>query len=337
MTSTIRKKKSNPLAPVSLAELQAITWLFLIVFLGGCVSSEVMQPTKRPVISPPIPGISEIVVPRDTFQAPGKNLTPSLTPIPPTNISPTYTFGPTFSPAEEEAYWIGLINTNGGCELPCWWGVSPGKSEEKDLLVLYRPWGLEKWYPQLTSDLLATQEYPLHVNQYKSLNLSLTAYTQSGVIQRIYILADNLKKFPDYSAAMQRYSFSNVFLRYGKPSRILLNIERPIEVNAPRLYSLWVFYDQEGFLIIYAGEGWTENNYFVHICPSFKDVNNIRFYLQASESKIPLEDLVEVGLSQIVLDYTIEKKTNLSLGEFYSDVTNTNRQACFESPIEAWP
>jgi hypothetical protein len=246
------------------------------------------------------------------------------------------TLGPTFSPAEEEAYWIELIS-NSVCKLPCWWGISPGESPEEDLLVLYKPRGLSNWYPWPTSDVLETQEYPLHVNQYRILNLSLTAYTQYGIVQRIEILADNLDEFPDFSEAMERFSLNNVFLKHGKPSRVLLNIELPVEANAPQIYSLWVFYDQKGFLVVYTGKGWTIKNELIQICPSFQEVQFMRFYLQSPDSILSLDQLVDGGLGPLMLETTIEKTTNLSLEDFYSSNIGSNgHQVCLESPVDIW-
>jgi hypothetical protein len=203
--------------------------------------------------------------------------------------------------------------------------------------VLCRPWGLYDWYPWPTSETLEIQEYPFDVNQSRILNLSLTVYTQSGVVQRISILADNLQMFPDFSAAMQRYSLRNVFLRHGEPSRILLGIDRVFEANAPPMYSLWVFYDREGFLVVYNNEGWTQNYDYFQVCPSYDQVRNIRIYLQSPDNITPLENLVNGGLSTESLEYTIEKTTGLSVEEFYSEFIDEARHTCFESPENIWP
>ena len=332
---------------MTLNRVHSCVFLSLIFVLMGCVSFEgtqsmitqelpiISSPTPRPIVTP-APATPTIT--QATKLNPDPSVLQTRTSVPSiTKTPPTYTPGPTYSPAEEEAYWIEMISSKESCELPCWWGITPGKSPEHDLLVLYRPWGLNKWYPWPTSNVLEEQVYPLHVNQFNSLNLALTVYTQSGIVQRISILADNLEIFPDFAKAMRRYSLSNVLLRHGKPSRVLFLIDRQIEANAPRVYYFWVFYDQLGTLVFYSGEGWTSIGYNIRICSSFEEVRYIQFYLQSPESDIPLENIFSGGLGPMALDATIEKMTNLNLDDFYNEFVDENRKSCFETPYNIWP
>ena len=265
---------------------------------------------------------------------------PSLTPTPGlTPFPPIYTPGPTFSPAEEEAYWLELISTNGGCELPCWSGISPGKSEEKELLVFYKPWGLTKWYPWPTSDALETEDYPLHVNQDGILNLAVTTRLEKGIVQSIFVLADNLLDFSLFSKVMQRYSLRNVFLKQGIPSRISLDmLSGPRERSAPWTYTMWVFYDQQGILLIYEGEGLTRSGNIIQVCPDYEKVNDIRFYLQPAESNIPLERLVGSDFDPKWFEtYSIQETTGLSLKDFYNKFVNSTQRVCFDTSASLWP
>jgi hypothetical protein len=320
--------------------------LIFYFFLGSCskieinpssvqktdstTSSAIISTPELPATRIPIKSPTSLIIPTSTS-------THIPTPSDTATMIPTYTWGPTFSPVEEEKYWIELINTNRGCELPCWWGITPGKSPESDLLVLSKPGGLEKWYPWPTSGALERSEYALHVNPYNLLNLSLTIYTQNGIVQYLAILADNVREFPNFSKAMQRYSLSNVFLQYGKPSRILLFVMSPKEVGAPPIYDFWVFYDDKGILILYEYAKWTNIDKSIHICPGYPDIRYIGFYLISAESKTPLDSLVDGGLSSQALEMTLEKTTNLSLDDFYSVVIDPNRQACFDTPKDLWP
>jgi hypothetical protein len=46
--------------------------------------------------------------------------------IPPT---PTWAPLPTLPPDEANALLLDLVETNGGCQFPCWWGITPGETD----------------------------------------------------------------------------------------------------------------------------------------------------------------------------------------------------------------
>jgi hypothetical protein len=327
-------------------------FLLILIFPIGCISYESKESLLTQGLSLPTTTSPENIV-AQTTSVPVRISTVTRTPSP-TNIQrltrtlpvtlppPTYTLGPTFSPAEEEAYWIDLISDPAGCELPCWWGITPGKSVEKDLLVLYKPSGLQELYPWPTSDTLETQEYPISVNRYNFLNLALTVFLKSGIVQRLSISAENLSILEDnadspYWEAMRRYSLDNVLFRHGIPSRVLLSVDiGPFEEGAPRMYALWLFYDQQGILIFYEGEGQTRIGDIIRVCPSYEKLHDIAFYLQSPESGVPLEDIFDGGLNSESLEYTLENTTSLRLEDFYNKFVHPEPQACLETPVEVW-
>src|SRR3972149_10258120 len=54
--------------------------------------------------------------------------TASITPEPTITLSPTpsLTALPTLDAVEAEKMLQSMLYQNGGCELPCWWGITPG-------------------------------------------------------------------------------------------------------------------------------------------------------------------------------------------------------------------
>jgi hypothetical protein len=220
-------------------------------------------------------------------------------------------------------------------------GITPGKSTERSPGALQAQ-GIQEWYPQPTSEKLATREYGLSVNQYNFVNLALTAFLESGLVQRLSILADNVSILTNdadnpYWEAMRRYSLYNVLLHHGTPSRVLLSVDiGPFEAGAPRMYTLLLFYDQQGILIYYEGEGQTRMGDVIRVCPSYEKLSNIRFYLQSPESDIPLENIFDGGLSPKALEYTLENTTDQSLEDFYDRFVHPETKACFETPVDVW-
>jgi hypothetical protein len=116
-------------------------FLFLAIVLGsisGCADQ-----TKTPSATPEVTStsISFRVVPSQT-------VSPSSTPSPtwtitstPTQIATyTPTLGPTLLPEQVEAWISDMLLTNGGCRLPCWWGIEPGKTTWAEVVRLVEPY-----------------------------------------------------------------------------------------------------------------------------------------------------------------------------------------------------
>jgi hypothetical protein len=95
-----------------------LKWIDVLVLLAlaGCTS---MPPIVIPTATP-------------TF-----TLTPSptYTPIP----SATPTLIPTLSVKDAQIKLLGLLATNGGCRLPCLWGITPGKSNYQEAQNVLKP------------------------------------------------------------------------------------------------------------------------------------------------------------------------------------------------------
>jgi hypothetical protein len=65
--------------------------------------------------------------------------------LPLSSTVPTRTMTPlpTLSPEDALVYVSEMIQTNGGCELPCWWGIVPGESRWIDTKRFFEPFALE--------------------------------------------------------------------------------------------------------------------------------------------------------------------------------------------------
>lgn len=63
---------------------------------------------------------------------PSPSSSPTLTRTPVTPV-------PTLPPKEQNAYLLNLIETNGGCELPCFLGIQPGISSWEDIRLIEGP------------------------------------------------------------------------------------------------------------------------------------------------------------------------------------------------------
>lgn len=104
-------------------------------------------------------------------------------------------------------------------------------------------------------------------------------------------------------------------------------------------YDLWIFYDDQGFLLHYTGLAEFQPIY--RICPTFGAEGNIGIgldmYLQSPENKAPLESLTNIQALGPSALLPIDKAAGLSVEDFYKLFGQNSKPVCFETPRDIWP
>ncbi|RLF31751.1 MAG: hypothetical protein DRM98_05085 [Thermoplasmata archaeon] len=275
--------------------IQCVKWLRIAlvvigsICLAGCsflssLTGETTQPTITPLltVSPSL----DTELPTQISPSPSRTSTP--TPW------PTHTPLPTLTAEERYVYVQERLATNGGCELPCWWGITPGEStwqEAKDQLPHRH---FQFWFP----------EVPIHYDVH--LNLTEEDGTVQSIKVQSYCFACDR-----FTEDWSRYSLDQVLSRYGVPSQVRIILALPVDAGGPIYYRLYVFYNDLGFGIIYEGPAVKQNG-LLHTCFSF---NYITLWLQSPESSIPLEHAI--NQDEWSLTVPLEEATGFTVEEFY--------------------
>jgi hypothetical protein len=155
---------------------------------------------------------------------------PSLVPTPFVTQTPI----PTITTDELSVAVRNLMETNGNCDLPCWWGIIPGKSSATELRRLLTNLGVEyreqkttqepgmdtlflfRGFNKLLPDLEI--EFPfigLKNDSVERLDVDLLRYSFGHVIDKEQQL--------EFKKIWSIYSLENVIRKYGNPDRILVN------------------------------------------------------------------------------------------------------------------
>ncbi len=246
---------------------------------------------------------------------------------------------PGLSPSEESALLVDML-VNNRCELPCWWGITPGVTAWEDVQQLFlsygksvsREWESDVWGTRHRVELMGRQgTYPFdYVVEH-------VFYEQAGVVTLIGVHGHTLGwpadewPVPQYFAQdWERYSLSQILTRYGKPTQVLLHYWS--EGDAP--YSLGLVYEDHGMLIEYMGLAhgeYTEGNYYPDYeildigTGYFTDVN---IWLRSPTSGSSMEDVFRdfgggyLGLLSFVSTPTLDEATEMSVDAFYEVFQN---------------
>ena len=60
--------------------------------------------------------------------------------VPIVSLTPSPTSYPRLSREEAKPRIIEMLQTNAGCRLPCWWGITPGKTRWEEVHALLSPY-----------------------------------------------------------------------------------------------------------------------------------------------------------------------------------------------------
>jgi hypothetical protein len=240
---------------------------------------------------------------------------------------------------------INILSSNGNCNLPCWWGVYPGESTVQSFNNVFYPFG----YNELNKQGDFSEDLSMSVNQINIPNLLMRMSFENNIVQRIYILADNINKpgdkvshFDDFARAMENYSLESILEHYGIPSKVYLEVYPKYEPTSPLMYALWVFYEDLGFLIEYEGEGYVIQDGVVNICPDFDKLYTMKFYLQSSQVKPLLSGFADEmqSFNELVSQkslLSLSDATSLTVEGFHDLFTSDKQDKCFQSSRELWP
>jgi hypothetical protein len=311
--------------------LICVTWLMV----GGSNNSKL--PMSSQEFPTPILTALPMLSPSPTLTLtafPTRTPFPTLTPSP--TRMPTPTLPPTLTVDERNAYLNELLETNGGCELPCFWGIIPGETTWEDANRLLSYLGGSVYAIHQGDGTLYQDEFQ---NWQDDFTIPIEIFVRHGIVDFINIQLVVFQESPRFEQYRQKYSLQSLMSTYGLPSRAWMILTTG-EVDPPStLYVLWLFYDQRGILFWYAGNAAKVDSTY-RACPNqLIDEGPVRFIamLQSSTNDRLLEEISLFAGGIIPIHYSFEEATGLDFEEFYEQVVQGDETACFSTPREIWP
>lgn len=267
--------------------------------------------TRTPTFSPPT---HTPLPPTQTAAA-----TPSQAPSPSPSPTQTWTPQPTLPPEEAQALVLNLIADNGGCRLPCWWGITPGvTSWEKARSFL---------------ETFAIQILTLNENFYGVTIKNLPESISEGAIGANIFVKDDIVQTIRTTIY---YPLSEMLQIYGQPNEVWIKVD-PQSINPRAPFTIALFYSDKGILATY--DGTAKKDRILQICPS--DINDYNFWLLWDPSLNLTFDIVGSEASLFVRGkqnwpiFSLEDTANINMDlkifyETYKDPKNAS--VCIEFP-----
>jgi hypothetical protein len=304
----------------------------LLLFIGGCTSTS--PPDEVPN---PVPAHRVL-----------STLTATVTVMPTLAITPTLLETTPISTAtteERRNLFREFMSHNGSCRLPCWWHVTPGQAwEDAEKTIQGLGGALVPGIPGYDPE---TTTYGTSITVKNIIpDGTISLEEKQGLVHAWHISStggvDNPEEFRRF---WKNYLAQKIVTMYGMPDRILLHGDPAPNALQYGLYSLWLFYDELGFSILYEARipKYFFDAPFFRICSETDPLLNIEINTQSPDNFLPLDrfdrTLEQVRLvtdmGKLIVIRSLQEATGLDDTEIY-DTFLQNEVACFAIPSDIW-
>jgi hypothetical protein len=315
----------------------------LIVVVNGCASInmiETLPPDIDEVILSPteeLPSLTETVSPTNTV---------TLTPIPQQPpVTPSFTWTPinTLDSQEREETLFANFTNNGGCNLPCWWGIIPGETSWEEVQTKLSPLGTmfkrgDYDFSHVTFSIMVPLELPDAIDPsfpYFEPNLII----KRDIVETILINASWVSENLDYSLM----GFLQMF---GPPTEIFLRssldvMEEASYWNKP-YYNMIVFFPDNG-VFVFSSDMYQGTEDELELCPGEVKFGSspAGLLLFSPKPNLTLANYLEANENFQLDEYqSITEITHISkMKDFYDLFKEPDGVQCLEinmSKIEDW-
>ena len=317
----------------------------LIIVIGlimgisvGCNSSvstkiEVPQSKSSFGTATEIPQTSSETVPVNTEIS--ETETPTLTPSPTQTAAPTRTHTPlpthtwtplpTLSDREAMQKIRQLLTTNGDCDFPCWWGITPGISswEESEYFLRTLTSEIEKGGGTVSTGTNFTISGDIEGNGETEIIAIVSV--QKGMV--IGFTLDPLRE------TAINYQIDKILLKYGEPQQIYIHTYpySPEPGNLP--FRLILYYPDHGFAALYTYNAANLGD-ILRVCPYAQSVGP-EVEIWDTELNLTIKKLYPWILKENPL-LTIEEASGVDKSIFTEEFQKNYNARCIEVPVSLW-
>lgn len=219
----------------------------------------------------------------------------------------------------------GLLQSNGECRLPCWWGIMPGQTEWISAEAFLMPYSLQispferDTYTYYTAYIMASE----HVSE-------------RPVTNDFAVWDDAVQLISAAGQTGADYTPHVILESYGVPDQIWLNT-----ANSPRegvlLFATTLAYLKEGFLVLYSSSGIVEGA-DITTCIANTEAP-LGLLTWDPDLNLSYADAMAMGMSTspVTYDLPLEEATGKTLEEFYEEYSVEGTEACLRTPRNLWP
>lgn len=326
--------------------------LGIAVLFTGCE----INPESQEIFASPTklldPTKSESPLPTATVE---NTITPSTPPrsTPSSTAIPTYsTLMPTFTVEEENEKIFDLLKDNGGCDLPCIWGVYPDDIEhlaanqaffqqfqdytddnryEVGEGGAFRVYNQKIYFEKTDSEGMMQVDMFLKNHWYIFLSARYYPSGEGGYLQSF--------GSPAFNKLTRIYGIDSILQKYGRPTNVWIAAWR-LSLTTKRKhepYNIVLYYPDKGILVQYEGESEKSGNK-LSLCPWETDIVLTTWNVShAGPFTRELKGGSTYDFGQHENDFLpLEEVTATTMDEFYALFKDSDAKGCIVTSLDIW-
>lgn len=256
-------------------------------------------------------------------------MTPTIVEILPTALpsqtataSPSPTSLPTLTSDNAKKLVRKLLEDNGGCHLPCWWGITPGKTTWVEARHFLESFSI---YVGETGGV----RFPLPAPYSNATFMDHGYFIKNGVVDYIRIYNFNLAP---------NYYFPKFLKTYGQPREVWIRTFSEEEMGI-QIFTVDLFYQDLGVLVEYStGDPLKDVGGKLQNC--LKGMDSPFIFLWSPEKQhLSFQDAKQkfLDITNLPEPKPLLEATGMDVKTFYEIFKNPETNVCLETPKNLWP
>ena len=308
----------------------------LAVLLAACAQAPAPGPTLPPAATrqPTAPGESSTVTQLPATPSPSAAIQPtaSLSLI----QAPKWTPWPKLPTEAALQTAMSIYENNGGCQLPCVWGVTPGVTSLRNVHERFSPLGyVDISYAEFSGRLRYIAKVPIREEGssvgYFYIFFELYDASEDDIVDQINVA-------PKWIMPVFDYSPSGILALFGQPEQLWVSIR----LDNILKYTLVYYYPQQGVVFTSMGPilgydalgSLDELKGLVSICPDQNPPYAFFDFWSAKRPEVGENILNNMFTIDSDIFYLLEDKTDLDPASYYQIYKDPDTTACFEYRVD---
>jgi hypothetical protein len=309
-----------------------IAWHILVVSCAMCLPLGCARTTSPA----PISAIGTSTYPPSTITTTPITLTPSITPSSTSTPTPkpTATLTPTITPTrlptlprpEAEEKVMELYRTNGRCRLPCWWGITPGKTSSNDARKILGPLALGKTFHSAENW------------EYFDVGLPAPKDVYETFFQEVYIsidgIVDSIVIYETFPSPFYN-TISNFLSSVGPPEEVWVSASLGLYEDM-HPFRVQLFYPHRGILVSFSDNANLVGNK-LESCSQGDDGGTLFIWASGADKTFENWRYITRWGSYNALYLPLDAATGMDVETFYETFKKPTNQVCLRTTIDIWP
>lgn len=279
------------------------------------------------------------------------------TPVTPTVLSATSalvsspTILPTLSVEEATQKFFELLSNNGECRLPCFWGITPGKSVPQNSQVLLSSLSTirNKYAREPRFDIDSGSVKLVHPEGTLMFITDIRYKSDNDVVNHIYFHMQERERIEPpngekgwldifhsatFGKQTQYYSLTNLLSEQGMPDAVMIATSNLQMYEGAGGFHIWLVYSKQGILVKYTTQMYVIDE-SVRGCPAYAHVEMNLYPAGNPDAFYAFLEQDQAWVIQRDWRKPIEEVTSMTLNQFYETFHQPTDQ-CIETPSYLW-